>query len=256
MTDPQPSAACPPSQSRRHDLDAVRSLAMLLGIALHAALAYTGVGWIVSDGQHSSTLSLLVAATHGFRMPLFFLLSGFFTAMLWKQRGLRGMLNHRGKRLLLPLVLGCVTILPAMLGTSFWAISRQAQSVHLPTTTNIWSAAAAGDIELLGSLAKDPALLNAQDPTYGVTPLGWTVITDHHDAAKALLALGADPNGRNRDSSTPLHNACFFGRTDVARTLLANGADPDLTIPSGERPRAALQASRESTEFIANILRV
>ncbi|MBC7771376.1 MAG: hypothetical protein H7210_02660, partial [Pyrinomonadaceae bacterium] len=39
---------------RRHDLDAVRSFAMLLGIALHAALAYVGGGWVVADEQTSA----------------------------------------------------------------------------------------------------------------------------------------------------------------------------------------------------------
>jgi peptidoglycan/LPS O-acetylase OafA/YrhL len=37
-------------------------------------------------------------------MQLFFLVSGFFTAMLWRERGLRNLLKHRAKRILLPLV--------------------------------------------------------------------------------------------------------------------------------------------------------
>lgn len=229
---------------------------MLLGIALHAALAYAGIGWLVSDDRTSPTLQLLVAAIHGFRMPLFFLLSGFFTAMLWKRLGLRGMMNQRGKRVLLPLVLGCVTIVPAMWYVSFWAISRQAQAVALPSDANIWSAAAAGDVRTINQLGRDEALLNALDATYGVTALGWTAISDQPEATKALLALGAAPNAPYRDKNTPLHTACFFGRTEVARILLAHGADPSVTNPSGGRPRDAMTADRGTTEFFAKILKV
>ena len=77
--------------ARRDDLDLVRSLAMLLGIALHAALAYIpGGAWMVSDEQ-VAPLGMLVIGVHGFRMQLFFLLSGFFAAMLWQRRGLMGL---------------------------------------------------------------------------------------------------------------------------------------------------------------------
>ena len=91
---------------RRHDLDALRSVAMLLGIVLHAALAYTGIPiWPTVDDAWPPFMEIN-NIIHGFRMPLFFLLSGFFTAMLWKRRGLGGLLIHRVKRILLPLVVG------------------------------------------------------------------------------------------------------------------------------------------------------
>ena len=51
---------------------------MLLGIALHAALAYqaVGTGWPIADSETSPFFDQLVAFTHGFRMPLFFVLGG------------------------------------------------------------------------------------------------------------------------------------------------------------------------------------
>mgnify|MGYP003676395629 CR=1 FL=1 len=115
---------------RRHDLDAIRSFAMLLGIALHAALAYIGGVWIVSDERASEGLGVFVAAVHGFRMPLFFLLSGFFTAMLWKRRGLGGLLGQRTKRIVLPLILGCSMIVPTMYAVSSWAIGQRTQQIQ------------------------------------------------------------------------------------------------------------------------------
>ena len=74
------------SYPRRYDLDALRATAMLLGIVLHAGLSFTPFPWAVQDTQQSDFFGLLFAAIHGFRMPVFFVLSGFFTAMLWRGR--------------------------------------------------------------------------------------------------------------------------------------------------------------------------
>lgn len=104
----------PRSIPRRHDLDALRAVAMLLGIVLHTALAFTSVNWIVRDVRPHVAFDFLTAAIHGFRMPLFFMMSGFFTAMLWRNRGLQALLYHRYRRIFLPLILGIVTIIPVM----------------------------------------------------------------------------------------------------------------------------------------------
>ena len=110
------------SIARRHDLDAVRAFAMLLGIALHAGLSFATIPWIVQDSRQHDGFTLCFQAIHGFRMPLFFLVSGFFTAMLWRRRGLGPLLKQRVKRILLPLLLGTLTIIPATNVVSYWAI--------------------------------------------------------------------------------------------------------------------------------------
>ena len=93
------------SFDRRHDLDALRATAMLLGIGLHGALAYLTVRfWPVYDNRHHPFFDVFNAAVHDFRMPLFFMISGFFTAMLWRKRGLSAVMKHRAKRILLPLL--------------------------------------------------------------------------------------------------------------------------------------------------------
>ena len=76
--------------ARRHDLDALRVCAMLLGIALHAALACLGGSWTVVDTERSPLLGGLVSFVHGFRMPLFFVVSGFSKAMLFQSTALAG----------------------------------------------------------------------------------------------------------------------------------------------------------------------
>jgi peptidoglycan/LPS O-acetylase OafA/YrhL len=47
-------------------------------------------------------------------MPLFFLLSGFFTSMLWQRRGLASLIKHRARHIALPLFVGLFTVLPAV----------------------------------------------------------------------------------------------------------------------------------------------
>ena len=72
---------------------------MLLGIVLHASLAYFPYPWPVQDSTRAPLLLVpIYAAIHGFRMPLFFLLSGFFTMLVFRRRGLRAVLEQRARR--------------------------------------------------------------------------------------------------------------------------------------------------------------
>ena len=116
----------PDEEPRRHELDALRACAMLLGVVLHAALTFFPESWPVQDrtaGFHGPWEEL-VFAVHGFRMPVFFLLSGFFTAMLWRRRGLPALIRHRLRRVALPLALAMVTVGPAM----DWVVDRARRS--------------------------------------------------------------------------------------------------------------------------------
>ena len=109
-------------EPRRHGLDALRAFAMLLGVGLHAALTFFPTVWPVQDrtaGYHGPWEEMFFAV-HGFRMPAFFLLSGFFTAMLWRRRGLPALIRHRLRRVALPLALAMVTVGPAM----DWVVAR------------------------------------------------------------------------------------------------------------------------------------
>ncbi|MEE3373134.1 MAG: acyltransferase family protein [Planctomycetota bacterium] len=107
---------------RRYDLDALRGFAMLLGIGLHSAMPF-GVGpWFIQDPQQHDGFRWFFSAVHGFRMPLFFLLSGYFTSMLWKRRGLRAMVRQRFRRIALPLVVGTLVLVPVMNVTSLAAL--------------------------------------------------------------------------------------------------------------------------------------
>lgn len=100
---------------RLHALDALRAFAMMLGVWLHMAMPYTEglpIGFWTADEQDSGLVSLSVLLIHSWRMELFFMLSGFFTAMLVVRRGVRATGAQRAKRIVLPFVIVMVTIQP------------------------------------------------------------------------------------------------------------------------------------------------
>ncbi len=92
---------------RLHALDALRAGALLLGVVLHAAIAWmpgARYWWIVGDPDTSTALGLVFFVIHLFRMTLFFLLAGFFARAMLERRGLRGFVVDRARRVVLPLV--------------------------------------------------------------------------------------------------------------------------------------------------------
>lgn len=104
--------AAPDASIRRHDLDALRAGAMLTGVAFHAAHSFApGMPWIIQDTQQSPWWFLFLFLVHGCRMPLFFLVSGYFTALLFERRGLSGLLHHRLARIGGPLVAAMLAFL-------------------------------------------------------------------------------------------------------------------------------------------------
>lgn len=103
----------PVKHERLHALDALRALAMMLGVWLHMAMPYTqGIpkGFWPADEADNTLIGLSVLLIHSWRMELFFLLSGFFTAMLVLRRGVRSTATHRTKRIVFPFLLAMVTL--------------------------------------------------------------------------------------------------------------------------------------------------
>ncbi len=94
--------------ARLHYMDNLRALAMLAGVLFHAALAYSLAlhpFWPTADAEHSAWVDVIAWFSHLFRMPLFFVVAGFFTALLVAKRGMGGMLRNRFARVLLPFII-------------------------------------------------------------------------------------------------------------------------------------------------------
>ena len=122
--------------TRFHDLDVLRAFAMFLGVLLHASVfLIPSECWPVQLGYADTTAvaanpyGYLLMFIHGFRMPVFFLLSGFFTALLWQRRGLRALGRHRLERTGLPLLVCLFTIIPATHGISTLAAVQTGKQV-------------------------------------------------------------------------------------------------------------------------------
>ena len=101
---------------RYYGLDALRSSMMLLGIVLHGASFYLvekppGMP-VPTDRNNAHVFDLIFNFIHQFRMPMFFLMSGFFASLLIDKRGMWGTYKNRAARVLAPLLVSMVTILP------------------------------------------------------------------------------------------------------------------------------------------------
>ena len=85
---------------RYHGLDLLRGIAMMLGLLIHASLAYN-----FDPGQIPGWIKSINAWIHLWRMPLFFILAGFFGCMILLRRGARGYLQDRLLRVGMTLLL-------------------------------------------------------------------------------------------------------------------------------------------------------
>lgn len=229
---------------------------MLLGIAYHVSLSFSlGPGWVVQDVNQSKVLYVFQAFVHGFRMQLFMLLSGFFTAMLWRRVGLQGLLRNRLKRVLLPCLAGLITVVPA----TKWAAGFASKVRHssAQTTANeggVWGAIATGNLEAVEAYLKVPGVMTDLHPVFKLSALSWASLAGSKEIVAALLAKGADVHWRSAEGHTALHGAAFLGRYEVAKLLIGSGADINATSLAGESPLHSASTDYSVVEYIAGRL--
>jgi peptidoglycan/LPS O-acetylase OafA/YrhL len=108
-----------PDDRRYYGLDALRGGMMLMGIVLHAGTFYMTAPPpnfpIITDRNTSIVMDGIIDLVHSFRMPTFFVLAGFFAALLVEKRGVAGAYRNRGARVAAPLVAAMFTLLPLTL---------------------------------------------------------------------------------------------------------------------------------------------
>lgn len=251
--------ALPQTDDRRHDLDALRAFAMLLGIALHASLSFTGFPWIVQDSHSSFLFGLMVAAVHGFRMQLFMLISGFFTMMLYRKRGLRSLVNQRTRRVLLPCLLGLVTIVPALDFVSYKAMRNSPAAARIPLDGSqpaILEAIRRGDAETLKKELEAGADPNQLDNAFGIPLLSWAALKGDVESVRILLDAGANVNLRSINGSRPVHHAAFLGHAGIVDLLATRGADLTARSDKGDSAADVARADHRTTSYYASVLGV
>lgn len=116
-----------PNGERLHALDAVRSFALLLGVAFHAMLSFIpgmppGL-WAMNDNSPSPFLADASFVAHSFRMLLFFFIAGFFARLLHQRLGTAGFWANRGKRIAVPLIVGWPLLFVAIIFV--WSLGMQ-----------------------------------------------------------------------------------------------------------------------------------
>jgi peptidoglycan/LPS O-acetylase OafA/YrhL len=249
-----------PAFARRSYLDALRASAMLLGIVLHASLSFFPSFWMVADSRQDGTFGTVFSAIHGFRMPLFFVMSGYFSAMLLHKRGRGSLIKHRFKRVFLPLLVGMFTIVPLTFGVSTLAMMSASRKTGDTSPAkgelNIWEAARAGDLRAIERHLASGVAVDALDPERGGTPLLWAAVTGQAESIELMIERGANVNAVDRDGGSALHAAAFMGHEKAVDVLIRNGAKVNAANVRGERPLDGASLDEGTTRYIASLLKL
>lgn len=107
----------PQKTERLHALDSLRAIMMMLGIVLHSANTYViadyGASWPLKDPNSTGLLLDWISSfVHAFRMPIFFVVAGFFASLLFHERSSAKMIKNRVNRILIPFIAFVVVLWP------------------------------------------------------------------------------------------------------------------------------------------------
>lgn len=97
--------------NRLHSIDAARALFLLLGIPFHfTTISIWTMKVHAQEILMSPTIAIFIALSHSFRMFAFFILSGYFSALIIRKRGKAAWFSDRVERLGVPFVASIFTI--------------------------------------------------------------------------------------------------------------------------------------------------
>jgi glucan biosynthesis protein C len=165
-----PAAPAP----RYHALDGMRAAMMLLGIYLHVAVAYATIGgWPYKQAELTNSLNLSIVLIHLFRMPAFYMMAGFFAALLFARWGFRAAAANRVWRIAIPFGVGWLIVYPVvvaliMIGKGGWAATR----ASVPPGP-LWTRLHPMHLWFLEYLLLLYGLAMVAVPALGALPAGW-----------------------------------------------------------------------------------
>ena len=109
----QTPAARTQTPARRHDLDWLRVIAILLLVYFHTGMLFAAEwGWHIKNPETSYLVLEVNYFMSRWRMALLFLISGIGTSFALRRRTAGAYLGERARRLLVPLVFGMLVIVP------------------------------------------------------------------------------------------------------------------------------------------------
>jgi glucan biosynthesis protein C len=92
-------------------MDAMRGILMMLGLLYHSAKTFsTQQDWIIHTAQNTFFADIVIQAIHIFRMPTFYVISGYFAALTLRKYGVKKFLNVRISRIMIPLIVTALTL--------------------------------------------------------------------------------------------------------------------------------------------------
>ncbi|WP_419900485.1 acyltransferase family protein [Roseomonas sp. USHLN139] len=139
-----------PARIERWDfLDQLRAILMLVGIPYHVGLVYAAHAvWIVESPEKSLPVTWALQFSHTFRMPVFFLIAGFFASLMIRRRGAGHWLAGRARRIGIPLLTSLVLVSPLMVlasgvaaggvGNALPALLAEMSSPSAAWTVHLW----------------------------------------------------------------------------------------------------------------------
>lgn len=145
---------------RYHYLDNLRALALLAGILFHVGAGFSvilaGV-WPTANAETSMVFDYWTFFLHTFRMPLFFLIAGFFAHYLVQKRGAGGFAKNRALRIALPFIIFWPLVAASIIGLFIYAAKNM--DVENPI------------IQLIRLAMSNPEAMNGQEPPLSTTHL-------------------------------------------------------------------------------------
>lgn len=124
-------------------MDAMRGILMMLGLVYHSAKLFSiRQDWAIYATDTSVIATFFVDLLHIFRMPTFFVVSGYFAAMTLQKYGPKKFLKVRLARIMIPLVVTALTLnsIQALLlvKTGWLQTSVAAYITHGGWVTHLW----------------------------------------------------------------------------------------------------------------------
>lgn len=131
---------------RRHDIDALRVIAIALLIVYHVAIGFQSWGLMIGFITHKeswNSLWVAMSLVNIWRIPLLFFVSGMGVFFALRKRNWLQLLKERSRRILLPFAFGVFFVVPVHIlilqAYYSWHLSYQPNPSHLWFLANIFS---------------------------------------------------------------------------------------------------------------------
>lgn len=97
--------------NRLHYMDSMRAILMILGVVLHSSQVFNpSQSWVLYSENNNPFFYYLVNTISTFRMPAFFIVSGYFCFLTLKKYKVRRFLTLRLKRIIIPFIFTAIIL--------------------------------------------------------------------------------------------------------------------------------------------------